>query len=70
MEILVAVKKGEVVLQSNLRDQAVNGAPYCQPPFAALEKYPGCFGKGVDWIFGLKESLRFEVTSEQIVLFL
>jgi hypothetical protein len=70
MKIVVTVKEKKVVLQSNLRNEAVNGAPYGHPPFTALEKYPGCFGKGVDWVFGMKESLGFEVAPEQIVLFL
>jgi len=40
MEILVTVKKEKVVLQGNLRDETVNGAPYGQPPFTTLGKYP------------------------------
>ena len=69
MEILIAVKKEKVVLQSNLRDQAVNGAPYGQPPFTAPEKYARCLGERGNWVFGLKKSLGFEVTSQQAVLF-
>jgi hypothetical protein len=70
MEILVAVKEKKVVFQSNLCDQTVNGAPYDHTPFATSEKNARCFGKRVDSVFGMEESLGFEVTSEQVELFL